>query len=86
MHLPPCILSLRDHSFHIILFTANCGHPKPPFDGYVLPYTSTVEGARVIFACQNITHKQALEPKYSAQCSSTGKWEPNSTELCIHSI
>ena len=72
------------------MFTANCGHPKPPFDGYVLPYTSTVEGARVIFACQNITHEQALdssqydEPEYSALCSSNGKWEPNPIELCIY--
>ena len=67
------------------MFTANCGHPNPPLDGYIIPYASTVEGARVIFACRNSS--QALnspqyEPEYSALCNSNGKWNPNPYELC----
>lgn len=69
------------------MFTANCGHPKSPVGGYILPYVSTVEGARVIFACQNNTQAQIdnsswYEVEYSALCSSNGKWEPSPTKLC----
>ena len=67
------------------MFTANCGHPKSPLDGYILPYTSTLEGARVIFACQNSTqalNSQQYELEYSTLCNSNGKWEPDPTELC----
>ena len=61
---------------------ANCGHPKPPLDGYIVPYTSTVGGSRMIFACQN--GSQTLDsPQYEQEYSdSNGKWKPNPRELC----
>jgi hypothetical protein len=70
------------------MFTADCGHPKPPADGYILPYTNTVEGARVIFACQSDTQVlnsswYEVEYYYSTMCRSNGKWEPyDPIEFC----
>ena len=71
----------------IFLFTEipDCGPPKTPPDGYILPYMSTLEGARVIFACRNSSQtlkSPQREPEYSTVCYSNGNWEPDPTEIC----
>ena len=62
-----------------LLYTANCGPLPSPTNGYVLPpYTSTLEGASVIFACQNGNQSEMM-----AVCTQAGKWEPNPTGVCV---
>ena len=60
--------------------TANCGKPSPPSDGYIEPYTSTTEGARIyiVHMCQN--GQLAFE---IIICSSDEEWESVSGGVCL---
>lgn len=65
----------------------NCGPPSPPVNGYIVPYTSTLEGVEVTFACQNTcqTHDGLQSPVkavHLAVCNSHGNWEPNPADFC----
>ena len=59
---------------------ANCGDPSPPSDGYLEPYTSTSEGARVnrVHVCQN----GQVETE-EIVCNSDGQWEVSRSNACI---
>jgi hypothetical protein len=52
--------------------SVNCGDPSPPSDGYLEPYTSTIEGTEVnrVHVCQNgqLTVEEIV-------CDSDGQWE-----------
>ena len=67
----------------IIIFpsctAANCGDPPPPSDGYLEPYTSTIEGARVnrVHVCQN----GQVETE-EIVCNSDGQWEVSRNSAC----
>lgn len=66
---------------HIILFlSANCDEPPPPSDGYLEPYTSTSDGARVnqVHMCQN--GQLAVEV---ITCDSNGEWKSVNNNVCI---
>ena len=52
--------------------TANCGDPSPPSNGYLEPYTSTTEGARVNIVHVHQNGQLAVE---EIVCSSDGQWE-----------
>jgi hypothetical protein len=54
----------------------NCG-PLPSANGYVLPYTSTLEGSRVMFMC-----KDDPLSELTAVCTRAGKWEPSPVDIC----
>ena len=58
---------------------ANCGDPPPPSDGYLEPYTSTSEGARVnrVYICQN----GQVETE-EIVCNSDGQWEVSRSNAC----
>ena len=58
---------------------ANCGDPSPPTDGYLEPYTSTSEGARVnrVHVCQN----GQVETE-EIVCNSDGQWEVSRSSAC----
>ena len=60
----------------LTVYAANCG-PLPSASGYVLPYTSTLEGSSVMFRCQN-----DLQSEVTAVCTRAGKWEPSPTDIC----
>ena len=62
------------------MFTANCGPLPSPANGYVHPYTSTLEGASAIFTCQNGQHSGS---GITTVCTPAGKWEPNPTDGCM---
>ena len=53
------------------MYTGNCG-PLPSVNGYVLPYTSTLEGSRLMFMCQD-----GPQSELTAVCTGAGKWYPS---------
>ena len=57
----------------------NCGDPFPPLDGYLEPYTSTLEEAKVnvVHVCQD--GQLAVE---ESVCSSHGQWEVFNGSAC----
>ena len=59
------------------MYTANCGPLPSPANGYVLPYTSTLEGTSAMFMCQN-----GLQSEMTTRCTRGGKWEPNPIDVC----
>jgi hypothetical protein len=58
--------------------TASCGPPSPPPNGFIFPYSSTVDGAVVNFTCQ----KSASYLEEAAVCNKQGKWDPDPAEFC----
>ena len=61
----------------------DCGSPKPPFNGYILSYTSTVENASVIITCQNGLQSPHTDRNLRiAVCSQDGNWEPDPIYIC----
>ena len=56
---------------------ANCGPPSPPSNGYIMAYTSTLEGARI-----NVTCFSESQQQHTAICNGKGQWEPDSSGLC----
>ena len=64
---------------------AGCSPPSSPLNGYINPYTSTVEGAQVTFTCQNTSQNGIETPPeelHSAICTTFGIWEPDPFEFC----
>ena len=71
------------HCFFLFYNLANCGSPSQPTNGIIIPYSSTTEGARVIFVCRNIYHNTFREDNYTVStCSKQGNWEPNPGNFC----
>ena len=77
------------HTAHILSIApaANCNRPpSPPKNGHILPYTNTLEGARVIYLCWNIYHEDneslCAEVNTTAVCNEHGNWELISQDLC----
>ena len=72
--------------YNVYISAVNCGDPLPPSDGYLEPYSSTVEGAKVnrIHVCQD--GQLAVEESI---CSSHGQWKvfngSNCTSISISS-
>ena len=55
-------------------YTANCGPPSPPPNGFIFPYTSTLDGAVMNFTCQKSASN--LEENFTAAiCNKQGKWD-----------
>ena len=66
-----------------------CFSPSPPQNGYIIPYTSTTEGAKVTYVCWTVDHNTQHQPmckqrNITAVCTAEGNWEPNynSHEIC----
>ena len=58
----------------------NCRAPSPPADGSIDPYTSTVQGARVTFQCDEGFSPSGL---MTSVCQAGGNWEPDpATTVC----
>ena len=68
-------ISIVSYLCHRTIYTANCGPVPSSANGYVLPYTNTLEGASVMFMCQNVEIVTAV-------CTRAGKWEPNPVDIC----
>ena len=68
-----CLLYYSPFQFIIV----NCGDHLPPSDGFIEPYTSTVEGARVttVHQCKNGEHVSV--------CHSDGEWETINDNACL---
>ena len=68
------------------IHAANCGPPPraPSTGGRILPYTSTLEGAMVTYACWHQVMHQCMEVNMSSVCNKEGNWEPAS-DLCVES-
>ena len=70
------------------MYTANCGPPSPPQNCFIILYTSTLEGAEVMFACRSTFHVWHLslckEMNITAVCNKEGNWEPISDDIvCV---
>ena len=71
----------------ILLYVATivCAPPSPPPNGYIIPYTSTVEGATVIFVFENVYQidRQSVctEVNVTAVCNQDGHWESSSVDI-----
>ena len=63
-------------TYKLRIHAGNCG-PLPSANGYVLPYTSTLEGSRVMFMCQDDPQSEL-----TAVCTGAGKWEPSPIDVC----
>ena len=61
---------------------ASCGPPSTPPNGYIFPYTSTIEGSVVTFVCQNNDHQTLFENFTTAVCNQQGNWEPSPGDFC----
>ena len=61
------------------MHVANCGDPSPPSDGYIDPYTSTSEGARIniVHVCQD--GRTSIE---GTVCSPDGQWKYVNGSTC----
>ena len=62
------------------IHTASCCPPPPPQNGYINPYSSTLEGAEGIVTCTSGLH----EINFTTICDG-GWWEPDITDLCTNS-
>ena len=71
----------EDLIFHVMIFSANCGPPVQPPNGYTLPYSSTIEGAMVSLLCWSYD-QQSIRMEENLSCSHYGVWEPNPREVC----
>ena len=73
-------------SIQLLTSTASCGSPSLPTNGYIIPYTSTLEGATVMYTCWNIYRSgyqsQCEEVNVTAVCNKQGYWEPSTEDIC----
>ena len=82
-----CGVSLQNRvikTFNVDTYTANCGPPPPPVSGYIIPYTSTLEGTMVIYMCWHQVMHQCKEVNRTSVCNKEGSWEPAS-DICRES-
>ena len=60
---------------YCLTFTADCGVPPPPVNGFLLqPHTNTTEGLVVVFQCDL---GFVPEGEMTAVCGRDGQWTPN---------
>ena len=66
------------------IYSVNCGPLLSIPNSQILPYASTVEGAKATIMCQNVI----IENDYIvAVCNHEGKWEMNATaDVCTNSV
>ena len=64
----PCKLTTK------LDYTADCGAPPPPVNGFLQPHTNTTEGSVVVFQCDL---GFVPEGEMTAVCGSDGQWTPN---------
>ena len=70
------------------ILAVDCHSPSPPPNGYILPYTSTLEGAIVTYVCWSVQHGTGLcgEVNKTAVCTKRGQWEPSADDICTEPI
>ena len=64
-------------------YVAICGHPPSPKNGYIVPYTSTVEGARVMTMCTSDSLGLGENITSVSYCGPQGDWVPNPINICV---
>jgi hypothetical protein len=85
----PIVILLCHNNYVIII--ENCSLPSAPpnANGYIAPYTSTLEGAEVTYVCWTIDHTlhqpMCKQSNRTAVCTAEGNWEPNSDNICDES-
>ena len=68
------------------MFTVNCGPPSPPPNCHIIEsYTNTLEGAEVMFLCQDTfqfgQQSLCMEVNITTVCNKEGKWEPIADDI-----
>ena len=67
------------YKLHIHYFTAICGPPSPPLNGYIYSYSN--KSLRVIVVCHE-GYASYEERLHIADCHPNGTWQPNPSDLC----
>ena len=64
-------------------YATNCGVPRPPGNGTIVNYTSTVEGSALLYQC-----KQGFGPvgEMTAVCAANGSWSPDPADVTCREI
>ena len=66
-----------------------CDPPPPPSNGYIMPYSSTVEEASVTYVFQTYNkigrHSVCADVNFTAVCNKDGQWEPDPDDTCFDS-
>ena len=74
---------------HYLTEILACDPPSLPSNGYIIPYTSTVEGATVTYIFQMSNkighHSVCADVNFTAVCNNNGQWEPASGDICFDS-
>ena len=64
------------------MLTAICEDPSHPLSGYVLPYTTTIEGTRLEVVCLTEINGLQRETITTVVCTHQGDWDPNPKYAC----
>ena len=82
-------LFIAHFDFHHLTEILACDPPSSPLNGYIIPYTSTVEGATVTYVFQMSNkighHSVCADVNFTAVCNNNGQWEPASGDVCFDS-
>ena len=64
-------------------YAANCGVPRPPGNGTIVNYTSTVEGSALLYQCN-----PGFGPvgEMTAVCAANGSWSPDPADVMCREI
>ena len=66
--------------WHVFPPSVNCSDPTVPRNGSIDPYQNTLEGAEIVFRCD-----QGFDPAgdMTAVCAANGSWTPDpATHMC----
>ena len=72
---------MHDLPFHA--YAANCGVPRPPANGTIVNYTSTVEGSTLLYQCN-----PGFGPvgEMTAVCAANGSWTSDPADVACREI
>jgi hypothetical protein len=86
----PIVILLCHNNYVIIIENCSLPFAAPNANGYITPYTSTLEGAIVTYVCWTIDHTlhqpMCKQSNRTAVCTADGNWEPNSDNICDNPI
>lgn len=63
-----------------VTYTADCGLPPEPVNGYIIYNDSTAEGSEVVIACQSAF--KGYRTIVTTVCDHRGHWQPNISTQC----
>ena len=76
-------MCMHDLIWFTLHYVANCGVPRPPDNGSIVNYTSTVEGSTLFYQCN-----PGFGPvdEMTAVCAANGSWSPDPADVTCREI